>query len=298
MTGLMHEHRISVPGTPEQVFAAFTDPAALRHWFAESVEIEPRLGGAFRFWGRNTYGAPKAGSDRQRITEFKPPHELGFVWDIEGAAGNVVVGIQAGPVVSNGAATSAVTVRHSFAVSPSVPKAKHMIDDMWRFTVANLLIYMRGDDRIVRPDFGDPHPEVRISIVIDAPRERVFRALMEPDALRRWLGATAPEVDARAGGRYSYGWEYEIEGRKVTGGPTHIIELVPNERLVTNWPDWRCNPDKPDTQVTWTLESIGASQTRVTLVHSGFARTADMSDYAFGWADFAAALKAEVEQSR
>lgn len=137
-----------------------------------------------------------------------------------------------------------------------------------------------------------------LSIVIDASRERVFHALIDPASMRRWLGAPAPEVDARIDGRYSFGWKYQVSGRDVAGGPTRIIDSVSNERLVTNWPDWRGDPDKPTTQVAWTLESLGPGQTKVTLVHSGFARPVDMSDYPFGWAHFIEALKADVAHSR
>lgn len=48
---------------------------------------------------------------------------------------------------------------------------------------------------------------VRITRIIDAPREDVFRAWTEPDEIRRWWGPgefTCPEaeVDLRPGGEY------------------------------------------------------------------------------------------------
>jgi hypothetical protein len=39
---------------------------------------------------------------------------------------------------------------------------------------------------------------------------------------------------------------------------------------------------------------VGA-KTRVTLVHGGFARASDLSDYPFGWGEFLSKLKAEIE---
>jgi hypothetical protein len=77
---------------------------------------------------------------------------------------------------------------------------------------------------------------------------------------------------------------------KVEGGPLRILELVENERLVTDWPDWRGDRSVPLQKITWLLESIG-EQTRVTLIHSGFVRATDMSDYPFGWGFFLSRLQ-------
>src|SRR3546814_11878925 len=54
---------------------------------------------------------------------------------------------------------------------------------------------------------------VRITRLIEGPRELVWRAHHEPELLRKWLlgpdGWTMPvaEVDATVGGRYRYEWE-------------------------------------------------------------------------------------------
>jgi hypothetical protein len=83
----------------------------------------------------------------------------------------------------------------------------------------------------------------------------------------------------------SYGWHYTVEGRGVDGGPTRILELVENHKLVTDWPDWRGDPAKPSTRVTWLLEPLaGGKRTRLTIVHDGFAHAADRGDYQQGWA--------------
>jgi len=47
-------------------------------------------------------------------------------------------------------------------------------------------------------------------------------------------------------------------------------------------------------KITWLLESVGA-QTRVTVIHSGFVRTVDTSDYPFGWGSFLEHLKLATE---
>jgi uncharacterized protein YndB with AHSA1/START domain len=95
---------------------------------------------------------------------------------------------------------------------------------------------------------------------------------------------------------YRYGWQYKVADRDMAGGPTKILELVENERLVTDWPDWRGDPAKPSTTVTWLLETVG-DKTRVTLIHGVFERAADISDYGPGWNHFLGRLKELVESA-
>jgi uncharacterized protein YndB with AHSA1/START domain len=122
-------------------------------------------------------------------------------------------------------------------------------------------------------------------MTVDAPREAVFRALTDPEALREWMGAPAPVVEPQVGGRYELGWRYDVDGQEVSGGPMQILDIVPNERLVVSWPDWRGDAAVPMQSITWELEPDGTG-TRVTLIHAGFSRTADFSDYPFGWGHF------------
>jgi uncharacterized protein YndB with AHSA1/START domain len=54
MSELKHEFTWKLPARPARVFAALTDAAELEQWFAEHAEVEPQLGGAYRFWGKHT----------------------------------------------------------------------------------------------------------------------------------------------------------------------------------------------------------------------------------------------------
>jgi uncharacterized protein YndB with AHSA1/START domain len=80
------------------------------------------------------------------------------------------------------------------------------------------------------------------------------------------------------------------------GAAVRILELVENEKLVTDWPDWRGDPGVAPTTVAWLLTDEGTG-TRVILVHGPFARSTDVSNYPFGWQDFLVQLKAKVEDS-
>ena len=73
-------------------------------------------------------------------------------------------------------------------------------------------------------------------------------------------------------------------------GPTRVLEYVPNEKLVLDWPDWRGDKSVNGQKIACHLESVGQG-TRVTFVHFGFDRTTDISDYPFGWVYFIGKLK-------
>ena len=87
---------------------------------------------------------------------------------------------------------------------PADPRAAELVDDCWRLTCGNLAARLRGGAGRVLQDFADPAPCVELSMVIDAWRDRVFAALMDPEVLNRWI-ASAATVDPRVGGAYSYG---------------------------------------------------------------------------------------------
>lgn len=291
MTGWIHEFTLTLPATPDRVFAALSDPTQLRGWFAEHAEVEPHVGGAYRFWGRHSYATPTRTDANQTLTAYEPERRLAYRWTLGAAPSEVSYALEP---KANEAGVTVLKGRHAFDAAPAVGRAKEMIDDLWRLAGGNLYVYLTSGKPALLPDFFDGRPEIRLSILIDAPRERVFRALLDPKILDRWLGG-ASTVDPRIGGRLSYGWRYKVDGRDVDGGPTRILDLVENERLVTDWPDWRGDPAGTTTTVTWLLADEGA-QTRLTLIHDGFARAADMSDYPMGWLGFLDALKGILEE--
>jgi uncharacterized protein YndB with AHSA1/START domain len=71
-------------------------------------------------------------------------------------------------------------------------------------------------------------------------------------------------------GEYDFGWE--------GGGPIKILELEPNHKLTYSW-------HYEDTVVTWILEDSEGG-TRLTVVHSGFAKDRSTDDYTAGWLKF------------
>ncbi len=291
MSELSNRYTCNLPVPPERVWRALTEPAELSRWFAEHAEVEGWPGGAYRFWGRHTYGAPSRSDATQTLVRFEPAELLSYSWQFDDKPSEVTCELSPADSAKQPDGTR-LEIRHVFAAAPATVRAKDLINDLWRLHGGNLLTHVSGRDGLVLPDFDDPSPAIRLSIRIDAPRDKVFRALLDPAVMNQWI-ASAAEVEARQGGRYSYGWSYKVDGREVVGGPRRILELVENEKLVTDWPDWRGDESVPVQTITWQLEDE-AGATRVTLVHSGFVRAADWSDYPFGWGEFLAALEKAV----
>lgn len=78
--------------------------------------------------------------------------------------------------------------------------------------------------------------EIAMIRTFDAPKRLVFRALTEPELVRRWLGVfggwtlATCEIDLRVGGRYRYVWQ-NTDGQQMGMGGTYR-EIVPGERIV------------------------------------------------------------------
>lgn len=291
MTGWTHRFSFPMPmrAPAARTFAALTDPNDLTKWFADHVQIEPREGGAFHFWGRSSYGTPTRSDATQRFIAFEPGKRIAFTWPLHGQASEVTL-----TVTPQDGETSEVVVAHRFPAMPQgVARFSHLIEDLWRLTLGNLFVFLIEGAPAIRPDYADAAPVVRSSIFIAAPPARVYRALIEPTLIDKWMGGKA-EVEPRPGGRYVVGWSYEVEGRTVAGGPTRIVELIENRRVVTDWADWRGDPAVPQQTVTWDLEPEGTG-TRLAMTHAGFLRPVDISDYGMGWGEFLRQLKATSE---
>lgn len=288
MIEFTHEFSATFSAPPARVFAALTDAGALRVWFAERAEVDAQPGGAYRFWGRHSLGTPTEDRATQQIRRVEAPQLLEYSWRVEGHDSEVSIGLehgQQGGTVLRG--------KHHFPDPMHVERFPELIDDLWRLMLGNLAAYLQTGRAVMLPDFLDPAPKLQRSIVIEAPPARVFRALVEPQTLNEWIASDA-RVELREGGAYSYGWKHMTGDREVCGGPTHIVQMDQDRRLVVDWPDWRGDTAVPPTSVTWTLDPQGSS-TRVAMTHGVFQRAADFSDYPFGWTEFLERLKSVVE---
>jgi uncharacterized protein YndB with AHSA1/START domain len=289
MTAIDHKYEVALDAAIEKVFAAMSHSNALRVWFAEICEGEVRPGATVKIGGRGAY-QPGA----LTIRAVDAPKALSFEWRLHDAASLVDW------TLTPEDGKTKFAVRHRFEQAPAIPRARDMVDDLWRLHATNLQSFLAKGAPEIMLDFADRAPKVEVSIWIDAAPAKVFRALMDPHWLHAWVNNEWVEthktlVEPRVGGAYRYGWKYEVAGRPVDGGPTKILELVENERLVTDWTDWRGDPEVPPQRITWTLKAENGG-TRLTMLHDRFVRVVDVSDYGGGWQYFLGAIKRVAEK--
>ena len=95
----------------------------------------------------------------------------------------------------------------------------------------------------------------KVEIVVNAPVERVWDALVNPDIIKQYLFGTEVSSDWKVGSAVVYRGEWQ--GRRYEDKGT-ILELIPNERLVsTFWSSLGGLPDAPENYntVTWEIEN-------------------------------------------
>ena len=108
-------------------------------------------------------------------------------------------------------------------------------------------------------------PTIRIIRDFDAPREKVFRAFIEPELVAQWLGPKSSEIridewNAHTGGNYRYA--SVANGEEVAAFYGSFHEVRPSERLVQTF-TWEGMPDGVSLE-TMTFEDLGDGRTRTT----------------------------------
>lgn len=153
--------------------------------------------------------------------------------------------------------------------------------------LGNLKSIAEGRSDSVRPDHAPVTTgELRLSNLIDATPDRIFRALTDAGELDRWSTGGVPagkaRVEARVGGAYAM-------GRDV--GPDRILEMVPDRRLVLRWPR-----SQGDLRVAFDLEAK-ASGTAVYLTSKGYGseEAGEILHQRGSWSDLLVGLKNFIE---
>jgi uncharacterized protein YndB with AHSA1/START domain len=140
-------------------------------------------------------------------------------------------------------------------------------------------------------------PAVRVRRTLPFPRDRVYRAWLDPDTMVRWFVDPRftdgrAEVDERVGGHYRI-FQVDPEGDMTGGSESRIVELVPNERIVISWRFAGPNRQKdlaPDTRLTVTFTEPRPGETELTVVHEHLDELAEAMPQVAGhvqqgWAD-------------
>ena len=115
---------------------------------------------------------------------------------------------------------------------------------------------------------------VRLTRTIATTPDRIYRAWLDPEIIRRWFApadysVSAANVDERVGGRHSI-HTLDGEGNDIGGFESTLVELVPDRRIVFAWgfvgPDHVPDPTH-ESLLTIELRPVDDSHTELTLVH-------------------------------
>jgi uncharacterized protein YndB with AHSA1/START domain len=145
---------------------------------------------------------------------------------------------------------------------------------------------------------GAPH-SLRVSRVIAADAEALFRAWTDPRVLMHWWrqegdgwAFAGASIDLRVGGRYRLGM-IGPDGR------THVAVGVYREvqrpvRLAFTW-DWEDPANRVgDTLVSVDFKNAGGNRTEVVVTHERFAAAARIGRHQQGWTELLALLEHAV----
>ncbi len=235
-----------------RVWAALTDPAALKEWFFEVDGFAPKLGAEFRFTGE------KDGEKyfhRGRITAVVPRKKLAFTWQYVDHAGSSLVTIE---LVPAGAGTK-LRLTHEG------------LESLAQFSRAN---FQKGWTHLI----GDSLPEyleetapdrvILITRVVAAPRERVWEAMTDPAQVAQWWGprgftTTIEKMDLRPGGI----WKMVMHGPDGTDYPNKSVfrEIMKPERIVFDVGGGKKGGPGVRFVSTWRFDAVDVDRTRVTI---------------------------------
>jgi uncharacterized protein YndB with AHSA1/START domain len=146
----------------------------------------------------------------------------------------------------------------------------------------------------------------KISWHLNAPRARVYGALINPDAVARWkvpagMAAHVHAFDGREGGSFRISLTYDAPDR---GGKTsahtdtyhgRVVKLVPNE-LVVEADEFETEDPSLRGEMTITIMLADADGgTDLVAVHEGLPSGVSAADNETGWRESLARLAALVE---
>jgi uncharacterized protein YndB with AHSA1/START domain len=241
--------RVRAAAPLARVWQALTSATQLEVWLAEHAEVDlPR---AFTFWGRYT---PDGEVARQRLL-YADDHILRFMWTLGGEDTTVEIHVE-----PDGADASVVSVSqtpYDFQQALAESSSLSVIETFWALSLGNLVDFLAGRAVGYRCDFTNS--DLRAELEINAPRERIYAALVDSDQISAWFGFPIG-IEAWVGGRFAMGG-LEEPMRDQLGGTARIVALEPGRKMSVDFGDGGV--------ATWELED-SQGKTRLTFVQSGF----------------------------
>jgi uncharacterized protein YndB with AHSA1/START domain/ketosteroid isomerase-like protein len=239
-----------IPASREEVFAAWSDPAGMRHWMCPGdtqtaeAQIDFRVGGFFHI-------LMKGGKDDTDHTgqyqQIDPPSKLSFTWISKNTDSKAtLVTIE---LFQRGDQTELILTHERFPSAERVRQHK----GGWSQIADRLAQYLKPSKAVVETR------TVAHEVTLSASSEEVFEALMDSARHSRFTGAPA-QIDRKPCGVFS------LYGGQITG---KTLELEPNRLILQAWraENW---PNGHYSQVTFTLEEVGnGRQTQLSLMQTG-----------------------------
>jgi uncharacterized protein YndB with AHSA1/START domain len=135
----------------------------------------------------------------------------------------------------------------------------------------------------------------RASVTIDAPSERVWDALVNPEAIKQYMFGTNVVSDWREGSPII--WQGEWQGRAYEDKGV-ILQLKPGQTLqYSHFSPLSGLPDKPESYHNVTIElSDEGGQTRVSLAQDNNPSEQAREHSEKNWQDMLSTLKLYMEQ--
>jgi uncharacterized protein YndB with AHSA1/START domain len=256
------ERRLDLRATPERVWRALTDPEELSRWFGTSASFRPEAGAA------GWIGYEEEGRFHLRVEAVDAGHHLAWRW-----AHDADTRVDAGPSTlvewwlepsSDGGTT--LRLRESgFLAERDVDMNTYG----WFDELADLANHL-ASEAWQRP--------IRRTLELRADRDRVWRALTDPDEFRAWWGADADITP---------GWEgwfnFKVHGRRAV----RIEAVEPPRYMAWRW----CSAEK-DTPLSearevllteWVLWPREDGGTNLHLLETGFMAPESRKDNDHGW---------------
>ncbi|WP_113699350.1 SRPBCC family protein [Nonomuraea lactucae] len=235
--------RARVQAPIKEVRHALTDPAAMRVWLAEHVEVDPPE--RYAFWGRHT---PEGDAPHQRLLHTDD-RTVRFAWTLDGVETTTEFSVE-----EDGPGATIVSVSQSHYDHQEALEGKNIrgvLQTYWCLVLANLAEHFDGRELTPKIDFTAR--DLRAGVLIDAAPGEVFESLIDSEAASSWFGYPIA-IEPYVGGRFAMGGFDNPD-------PAKILELETGRKLSVDW--------GPVGVGTWELEGSGG-KTRLTLMQSGF----------------------------